>query len=234
MKLEYVEFLCTNIIYTISGFEKYFKEFKVKYSYSENFTFYLDEELIKIMIRLLQHRENYNFLGNNKLDELLTYMAEIEKISNKRYAYYRSEEYLNKLDEMKQRSSIQGLSCYSFSDSRLQRYELDMDRNSIKLYFYNATLSNDEQGDVCIANVAITFYHITSLKIQGIFDFEYLNSGRCYCHKISRISDTLFNLQLLYEANYEYFIIEFRFTGFFVEDYPEGEMKYKRLLEYYK
>jgi hypothetical protein len=221
MELEYIDFLCNNLIGINSRFAEIYSShifFRL-----DEFDFYYDDELINFMVNSLKKGSNYEFLDYDKLDKLLDYIIGIKYLRNKYDSLMLQGDYINKALENKERIKISEISDYVLADSKLMKLEINQQKKVCRCFFHNALFygskKDKENYDVEADNIILNFREIKEVKLKGTFDMEFLKYNNVYSSNYYKVSDSIYCFELLCIANYEHFIIDITFNDVYVEKY---------------
>lgn len=213
MELEYLCFLCLNLLGQKKDFNLRYNEYRESHCINSTAEFCYKEDLVEFMVEILKGDKNYNFTGDSRLPALFEYVSEIKVLEDREKAF------INKTMPISEKKEKEEFLRYYLADSYLLRFEINDRKKYGIFFFYNVTYYDDLQEVAEGVNIKVTFTGINSLKFQGCFDFEFLKGAKCYSNKFSKVSQEKYKLSLMYIVNYEYFIIEFTFSELFIDNF---------------
>ena len=220
-KLDYSEFLCSNILMLDDELSSMFYEYKYnnKPNFNLDFTYH-NNELNQLLLETIKQINSYKYLGigdyytlikNKYLSIILEYINNIkylyDKCSSLRDAkYYKLEE----------------IHDYQFCDSRLTKLELNNQEHNCKCFFTNVLIYGDKRvekidegecGNVECGNVVLEFTNVTEVKIDGVINQHDYKTNNVKNWMVEKVSDTSNCFSLLCNVGYEKLIIEILFSN---------------------
>ena len=212
MELEYLCFLCLNLLAQKKDFNLRYYEYCKSHCMNSTAEFSYKEDLVEFMVEILKGDKEYDFTEDSRLPALFEYVSEIKILEDREEAFI-----YNKVRHTLEKKEKDEFLRYYLADSYLLRFEINDRKKQGIFFFYNVTHYDNMQKVGEGVNIKVTFTGIGSLKYQGCFDFEFINGAKCYSSKYNKVSQGRYKLSLMYIVNYEHFIIEFTFSELFIE-----------------
>lgn len=208
MELEYLYFLCFNLIGQKKDFDLLYNKYLESHCDNSTEEFCYKEDLVEFMIEILKGDNDYDFTEDSRLPDLLEYASEIAILKERKKALiYNNAQFISE--------EVLG---YDLVDSHLLRFEINERKKQGVFFFCNVIFfQNEEMAES--ANIKVTFANIHDLNFKGCFDFEFLNGATCYLDEFTKVSPDRYKLSMMFLVNYEYFIIEFTFSSWHIDKF---------------